>query len=74
MDWHLDAIFAGVSVFGVAIGLGKWAISRALRDLDYVMLKVNEIMVRLSKLDMHDAMLKEHADKIEKIIMQKAKL
>jgi len=64
MDWHLEEMFSAISLFGVALGISKWAISRALRDLDSVVLRVNEILVKLSKLDVHDAMLKDHSEKI----------
>ena len=67
MDWHLEEMFSAISLFGVALAISKWAISRALKDLDYVHSKVNEILVKLAKLDAHEEILKEHASKIAKI-------
>ena len=72
MDWHLEEMFSAISLFGIALAISKWAISRALRDLDYVTAKVNEIMIRLSKLDAHDEILKTHSEKLAAI--EKAKI
>lgn len=67
---HTD-IIAGLAGTGLAGILAKWAITRALKDLENVCNKVTEIYqqlavisVKLEKLIDHEKLLKEHSKKI----------
>ena len=64
MELSSEQIIPGATLFGIAIAFAKGALSRSLKDLDYVMLKVNEILVKLQKLDCFEGTLKEHSEKI----------
>ncbi len=63
---HLDQLFSALGGCGVAAMVGKYAVARALGDLDRVVAQVGEIsktlaaiLVRLERINEHDSSLKE---------------
>lgn len=71
MNVHADAFISAFVGCGVAVALAKFAITKALADLDELMKKVNRLAevlaataVRLEKIAEHDLILKDHAKKI----------
>ena len=71
MEVHLDALLSAVGGCAMAGFIAKYAITKALRDLDDLFKKVTGlgeslavISVRLEKLVEHDNTLKEHAKKL----------
>ncbi len=66
MELHLDQIVSAIGGCAVAVILGRYAVTRALGDLDRVVAQVSDIsktlaaiLVRLERINEHDLSIKE---------------